>query len=242
GRRAGGGEPADADRGAAACASAVAAGRAGAPAGSGAGAPAAGVARRAGGGGADPGGGRTAAVGPSRPSGACVQRGVRHRPAPVPDVPAGGAGPAAAAGGRFTGRGGGGGRLLRPGTSHPALPQAGGGHSGALPPSPAGALTDRRSVAPAPARFPGGRPSQRLVPGSGGARGAGVVRAPGEVGEGLQVAGRLAARDPPLVLLADGGGEAQLQESVEGAVGRLQDLAEQAVDLLGGDRGQRQPG
>ena len=56
----------------------------------------------------------------------------------------------------------------------------------------------------------------------------------GQVGERVQVARGLAPRHPPGVLLADRRGEAQLQQRVEGAVGGLQDRAEQPVDLGSG--------
>ena len=47
--------------------------------------------------------------------------------------------------------------------------------------------------------------------------------------------------DPPLPLLADRRGEAELEDGVERLVGVRQHRAEQPVDLLGRDRGQRQP-
>src|SRR5690606_6978115 len=78
-------------------------------------------------------------------------------------------------------------------------------------------------------------------------RGALIVRralivrgAPQEVGEGVQVAGRLPAGHPPGVLLADRGGEAQFQQGVEAAVCGLQDLTQQPVQFLRRDGGQRQ--
>ena len=76
------------------------------------------------------------------------------------------------------------------------------------------------------------------------------VSPPGAVGrwrrlqpatEGVEVAGGLAALDPPLVLLADRDGEAELEEHVEGPVRVLDHGAEQPVDLVRGHRGQRQP-
>ena len=51
--------------------------------------------------------------------------------------------------------------------------------------------------------------------------------------EGLEVAGRLAPRDPPLPLLADGGGEAELEDRVERLVGVGEDGAQDAVELVG---------
>ena len=59
--------------------------------------------------------------------------------------------------------------------------------------------------------------------------------------EGLEVAGRLAPGDPPLPLLADRGGEAELEDRVERLVGVGEHGAEDAVELVGVDRGQRQP-
>src|SRR4029077_10261428 len=51
----------------------------------------------------------------------------------------------------------------------------------------------------------------------------------------------LAALHPPGPLPADRRAEAQLERRVEVLVGVAQHAAEQPVDLLGGDRGQRQP-
>src|SRR3954453_13581154 len=45
---------------------------------------------------------------------------------------------------------------------------------------------------------------------------------------------------PPLPLLADRGREPQLEDRVEGLVGVAEHRPEQPVDLVGGDRGQRQ--
>ena len=59
--------------------------------------------------------------------------------------------------------------------------------------------------------------------------------------ERLEVAGGLAAALAPLPLLADRGGEAELEDRVERLVGVGQHRAEQPVDLVGGDRAQRQP-
>src|SRR5680860_696547 len=60
--------------------------------------------------------------------------------------------------------------------------------------------------------------------------------------ERVEVAGGLAARDPPVPLLADGGGEAQLEDRVERAVGVLQDGTEQPVDLRSRHAAEREPG
>ena len=58
--------------------------------------------------------------------------------------------------------------------------------------------------------------------------------------ERLEVAGRFAAQLAPLPLLADRGGEAQLEQGVEGLVGVGEHRAEQPVELVGRDGGQRQ--
>ena len=52
---------------------------------------------------------------------------------------------------------------------------------------------------------------------------------------------RLAALDPPVPLAPDRGAEADLEHRVEVLVGVAEDRAEQPVDLLGRDRGVRQP-
>ena len=82
--------------------------------------------------------------------------------------------------------------------------------------------------------------------GAVGVRAAGGigVRAAGGIGEGgerLQVAQRLPALDPPVPLAADRGAEADLQHGVEVVVGVAEHRAEDAVELLGGHRGVRQP-
>ena len=65
----------------------------------------------------------------------------------------------------------------------------------------------------------------------GGVRvGAGLEPAP----EGLEVARRLAPGDPPLPLLADRAGEAELEDGVEGLVGVGEHRAEDPVELVVG--------
>src|SRR6266700_4895780 len=63
----------------------------------------------------------------------------------------------------------------------------------------------------------------------------------GEPGERLQVGQALAALDPPGPLPPDRGAEAELERRVEVLVGVAEHAAEQPVDVLGGDAGQRQP-
>ena len=60
--------------------------------------------------------------------------------------------------------------------------------------------------------------------------------------EGLEVAGRLAPRQPPLPLLADRAGEAELEDGVERVVGLREHRAEEPVELVVADRRERQPG
>src|SRR5690349_5305690 len=60
-----------------------------------------------------------------------------------------------------------------------------------------------------------------------------------EVLEGLEVGQRLPPLRPPGVLAADGGGEAELEEGVEVAVGGLEDLAEDPVELVRAHRDER---
>src|SRR4051794_38233228 len=59
--------------------------------------------------------------------------------------------------------------------------------------------------------------------------------------ERLEVPGRLAPELAPLPLLADRRGEAELEDRVERVVGVGQHRAQQPVQLLGGDRRERQP-
>jgi hypothetical protein len=50
----------------------------------------------------------------------------------------------------------------------------------------------------------------------------------------------LAAGKAPAPLLFDGGAEAEFEDDVERGVGRFEDLAEDAVEFGGGDRGERE--
>jgi hypothetical protein len=50
----------------------------------------------------------------------------------------------------------------------------------------------------------------------------------------------LAAGEPPAPFLLDGGAEAEFEDGVEGLVGGFEDLAEDAVEFVGGDRGERE--
>src|SRR5689334_8595314 len=63
----------------------------------------------------------------------------------------------------------------------------------------------------------------------------------GEPRERLQVGQALAALDPPGPLPPDGRAEAEFERRVEVLVGVAQHAAQQPVDVVGGDRGQRQP-
>src|ERR1700750_394104 len=63
----------------------------------------------------------------------------------------------------------------------------------------------------------------------------------GEPRERLQVGQALAALDPPGPLPPDGRAEAEFERRVEVLVGVAEYAAEQPVDVVGGDRGQRQP-
>src|SRR3954452_14425319 len=70
---------------------------------------------------------------------------------------------------------------------------------------------------------------------------SGPVRGVGELRERLEVAQALAALDPPVPLALDRRAEAELQRLVEPLVGVGQHAAEDAVDLLQCDGGERQP-
>src|SRR6185437_13467136 len=63
----------------------------------------------------------------------------------------------------------------------------------------------------------------------------------GEPGEGAQVGHALAALDPPVVFPADRRGKADHEGLVEVLVGVAEHAAEQPVDLIRRDRGERQP-
>src|SRR5690242_582071 len=76
------------------------------------------------------------------------------------------------------------------------------------------------------------RPSRQSLPSPVGV---------GEPRERLQVGQALAALDPPGPLPPDGRTEAELERRVEVLVGVAEYAAEQPVDVVGGDRGQRQP-
>src|SRR5689334_732006 len=76
------------------------------------------------------------------------------------------------------------------------------------------------------------RPSRQSLPSPVGV---------GEPRERLQVGQALAALDPPGPLPPDGRTEAELERRVEVLVGVAQHAAQQPVDVVGGDRGQRQP-
>lgn len=58
--------------------------------------------------------------------------------------------------------------------------------------------------------------------------------------EGVEVPGGLAAGESPAPFVLYGGAEAEFEDGVEGVVGRFQDLAEDAVEFVGADRGVRQ--
>lgn len=58
--------------------------------------------------------------------------------------------------------------------------------------------------------------------------------------EGREVLRGLAAGEAPAPLLLDGGAEAEFEDDVERGVGGFEDLAEDAVELGGGDRGERE--
>src|ERR1035437_6669222 len=61
------------------------------------------------------------------------------------------------------------------------------------------------------------------------------VRFRHEMRERLEVAQRLAARGAPRPLPSDRGGEAELEQGVEVAVGSLENLTQNSVELIGGD-------
>lgn len=149
GRRAGGGEPPGVRRGAAARPSAARRGPGAPPAGPGRRAGPARAAGRAAAGGHHARRGRPAGPRAPDPPRTGLQRGLRHRAAPVRDGPSGRPRPPPAAGGRTAGGGGHRGRLPRPVPPHPALQADRRHHPGPL---------RRNSTAPRPSvRGPGHR-------------------------------------------------------------------------------------
>ena len=104
----------------------------------------------------------------------------------------------------------------------------------------AGRVRRRDGQPPDPARAGAtGRPRARRRPRR---RADGVGAALQPAAERLEVGGRLAAQVAPLPLLADRGGEPQLEDGVERLVGVGQHRPEQPVQLVGRHRRQRQPG
>src|SRR6185437_9713112 len=81
-------------------------------------------------------------------------------------------------------------------------------------------------------------PPPRYPPRARSTRGVAIA---GEPGEGAQVGQALAALDPPVVLPADRRGKADHEGLVEVLVGVAEHAAEQPVDLICRDRGERQP-